>query len=181
MGVLFDYFSAGSDDEAASVIDRVGGPGSQVVEAERAAEAKRGLLGRRRSTPKATFATDPGLVVYDTVSIKGIDPVVQVATLEELLTDRPYDDVIEAPRCGLVLDSRDGGERLVCALTDTLMTALAGADADVLQRVSVPWSQTDEFYGAADPEDLAAVLGDLAGLARRSQANGQRLYCWVCV
>jgi hypothetical protein len=31
MGVLFDYFAAASDEEAATVIDRVGGPGSQAT------------------------------------------------------------------------------------------------------------------------------------------------------
>ena len=50
-----------------------------------------------------------------------------------------------------------------------------------LAEISAPWSKTDEFFGAVEPEDLARFLVDLAGLARRADAQGHRLYCWVCV
>ncbi|MFB6724966.1 hypothetical protein ACFCV3_32615 [Kribbella sp. NPDC056345] len=143
MGVLFDYFAAKSDAEAAAVIDRVVGP--------------------------------------DSLLLKGIDPVVQLGTLEELLTNRPYDEVADDPRSGHVVAVRDHGARLVSTLTDSLATALAQASREDLERVAVPWSQTEEFWGSADPEILADVLTDLADLARRAEANGERLYCWVCV
>jgi hypothetical protein len=182
MGVIFDYFAAGSDEEAASVIDRVGGPSSQsVLVPAQPSDARRGLFGRKRPKPEPSFAMDPGLAVYDTVSVKGIDPVVQLGTLEELLTGRAYDEVVEDPRSGHALATRDAGERLVCTLTGTVATALAGAGSEELQRVAEPWSQTEEFWGDADPEELAEVLGNLAGLAQRAQANGHHLYCWVCV
>ena len=181
VGVLFDYFAAASDSEAGSVIDRVGGPGSQAVQISAPTPGKRGLFGRRRSTPRPSITSDPDLVVFDTVSVKGIDPVVQLGTLEELLTGRPYDEVVDDPRAGQTVESRDGGERLVCTLTDCLTRALARASDEELQRVAQPWAQTEEFWGDADPGDLAEFLGELSGLARRAQANGQRLYCWVCV
>lgn len=155
MGVLFDYFAAKSDAEAAAVIDRVGGPGSS--------------------------ETDPDLVVYDTLSVQGIEPVVQLGTLEELLTNRPYDEVADNPRNGHAVAVRGNGERLVLTITDSLATALAQATDEDLQRIAVPWSQTEEFWGAADPDVLGSVLIDLADLARRADANGNRLYCWVCV
>lgn len=180
MGVLFDYFAADSDSEAGSVIDRAGGPGSQTVQVSPPTGGKRGLFGRKRATPQP-FTTDPGLVAFDTVSVKGIDPVVQLGTLEELLTSRPYDDVVNDPRAGKTVASADGGERLVCTITDSLTTALARASDEELQRVAQPWSQTEEFWGDADPEELTEILGELAGLARRAQANGHRLYCWVCL
>jgi hypothetical protein len=157
MSVLFDYFAAESDEEAAAVIDRVGGPGSQAL------------------------TVTPSTVAYDTVSVKGVDPVVQLGTLEELLTGRSYDEIAEDPRSGHLVGTRDGGERVVCTITDSLMAALAQASSEALQRIAEPWSQTEEFWGTADPEGLAEILGDLAGLARRAQANGRRLYCWVCV
>lgn len=163
MSVLFDYFAAGSDEAAAAAIDRVGGPGSQAV-----------------PVPPATDVSF-ALVVYDTVSVKGIDPVVQLGTLEELLTGRPYDEIANDPRSGHIVAARDGGERLVCTITDSLLAALAQSNGDALRRVAEPWSQTEEFWGAADPEVLADVLGDLAGLARRARADDRRLYCWVCV
>ncbi len=95
MGVIYDYFSAPSDEAAASTIDRVGGPGSQSVLLPAAeppagpAPVKRGLFGRRQPTPtpvpQPQFGTDTSLVVFDTVAGAGFDPVVQLGTLEELL------------------------------------------------------------------------------------------------
>lgn len=112
VGVFFDYFAAASDEEAAAVIDRVGGPGSQAVVEAQPPERK-GIFGRQRArSPEPVFARDPELVIHDTVSVKGIDPVVQQGTLEALLTGRPYDDVVEDPRSGQVLSVRDEGERV---------------------------------------------------------------------
>lgn len=64
MGVLFDYFSAASDEEAASVIDRVGGPGSQATIAP-PAEPRRGIFGRKRQPAAVTYQE---AAVFDTVS-----------------------------------------------------------------------------------------------------------------
>ncbi|WP_426004553.1 hypothetical protein ACPFL9_19100 [Paenarthrobacter sp. NyZ202] len=175
MGVLFDYFSAASDEEAASVIDRVGGPGSQGTIAP-PAEPRRGIFGRKRPPAAVTYQE---AAVFDTVSGNGIDPVVQLGTLEELLTGRSFDDVMDDPRSGQALADRDGGERLVLTLTEPLSTALSTASDDALEQVAIPWSETEEFWNAADPALLADFLKDLAGLARRSKASGQGLYCWV--
>ncbi|NIK56933.1 hypothetical protein [Kribbella shirazensis] len=151
MGVLFDYFAADSDEQAASAIDRVGGPG--------------------------TADPDASAQAFDTVSVKGIDPVVQMGTLEALLTGRPYD----ASAVGQPLAIRDGGERVVLALADSLTIALAEACPERLAEVAVPWSRTEEFWGSADPDTLTEILRDLAGLAGRAQAASQRLYCWISV
>jgi hypothetical protein len=154
MGALFDYFAADSDEEAASTIDRLGGPGA---------------------------ASDASARTFDTVSAKGIDPVVQLGTLEELLTGRPYDDIAAEPRSGHSVAIRDGGDVLVLTLTDSLTSALAEATPERLAEVAVPWSLTEEFWGSAEPGMLAEFLRDLAGLASRAQASSQRLYCWTCV
>lgn len=178
MGVLFDYFPAGSDEEAASVIDRPGGPGYPAV-AVPLVEPKRGFFGLRRRTPAPVITNGAGPVVYDTISVKGIDPVVQLGTLEELMTGRALDDILEDPRSGHTVATRDRGELLVVTLTDALSKALAGVDDDVLEQVAVPWSQTEEFFDAADPRDLADFLKDLSAMARQAEATGQRLYCWA--
>ncbi|GAA3757932.1 hypothetical protein [Micromonospora maritima] len=70
MGILCDYFSAPDDEAAAAVADVPGGPGS---------------------------APDPGLEV---VELKGIQPTVQLGTLEALLTGRDYDAVTENTTSG---------------------------------------------------------------------------------
>lgn len=179
MSVLYDYFSAASDEEAGSAIERADGPGfpATIVPPP---EPKRGIFGRKRPQPAPTSGIDLELAVFDTVSAKDIDPVVQLGTLEELLTGRSFDDVVDDPRSGHAVAVRDGGERLVLTLTDALSLALASASEEALEQVAVPWSETEEFWNAADPADLAGFLKDLAGLARRSGGSGKRLYCWVC-
>ncbi len=175
MGVLYDYFAADSDEHAATAVDLPGGPGGAAVQAP----ARRGGLFRRRQEPvEPPSAAETG---FDVVSVKGIEPVVQLGTLEELLTGRPYDDIVADPRSGEAVAVRHGGELLVLTLSDTLVAALATATDSRLAEVAVPWSRTEEFWGEGDPDELTDFLRDLSALARRAQERGQRLYCWVCV
>jgi hypothetical protein len=152
MSVLYDYFAASSDEAAAAAIDLPAGPAA---------------------------AADGS---FDTVPGNGIDPVVQLGTLEALLTGRDYDEILQGrPRAGPVLASRDGGRRLVVTLTRDLQAALSQADHARLADVATPWCQTEELSGQGDPGLAAAWLDELAGLARRATTRGERLYCWVCV
>ncbi|WP_139128693.1 hypothetical protein [Micromonospora humi] len=151
MGILCDYFSAPTDEAAATAADVPGGPRA---------------------------ASDPG---FEVVELKGIEPVVQLGTLEALLTGVDYDVVAENPRQGHAVAVRHDGEVLVISLTDELHAALAGASESRLREVATPWSETEEFWGQGEPSVLAEVLIELAGLARRAAARGERLYCWVCV
>jgi hypothetical protein len=155
MGVLYDYFAAGSDEAAAATIDRDAGPSK---------------------------AGDDG-PAFDTVPTKGIDPYVQMGTLEEILTGVPYATVIEDPRLGNVLADRDGGNRLVMTLTEALQSALASVDTAAVTRAADAWAKTDEFRmdGVTDGGQLAPVLNELAALARRARGTNDRLYCWLSV
>ncbi|HEX9536663.1 MAG TPA: hypothetical protein VGA04_00645 [Streptosporangiaceae bacterium] len=85
------------------------------------------------------------------------DPLVQLGTLEALLTGRDYGQIVAGQRAGTVLAERDGGQRLVVAMTDELQRPLArSADAELpLAAAAVPWAQTEEFWGQADPQVLA--------------------------
>lgn len=174
MGVLYDYFAAPTDDEAAAVIDRLGGPGKASTPAP---PKGRGLFGRGRKpdTP------DDASTTYPTVTDTGIDPAVQGGTLEELLTGRAYEQIEEDPRWAQSLAVRDGGERLVLTLTDGLVNALAQASGERLAEVAVPWSETEEFWDAGDPDALASQLVDLATLCRDARSRSDRVYCWVSV
>jgi len=180
MGVLFDYFSAATDEEAGAVLDRPGGPGSDEVIVPKA-EPKRGIFGLKRRPAAPAIDAAPEQFRYDVVSVTDIDPVVQLGTLEELLTGRAYDDIVDDARSGHAVAIRDGGERLVLTLTDSLSAALANASNDFLEQVAGPWSETEEFWDAADPRVLADFLKELSGLARRAAESRNRLYCWVCV
>lgn len=178
MGVLYDYFTAPSDLEAATTVTRVGGPASrQVFSSARGVPTRRGLFGRKRPAEPEVIE-DPTLAVFDTVCTRGIDPVVQLSTLEELLTGESYDD-ITARLEGRALASTDGGEVMVFGVSDTLRATLAAVTDERLAEVAVPWSQTEEFWGDGDPADLAQFLRDLAALSRRGTEQGNRLYCWI--
>ena len=116
-----------------------------------------------------------------TVADAGFDPVVQATTLEELLTGRPYDDISDEIGWGRTVASRDGGERTVVAVSSTLVEALASADDATLGAAVVPWSHTEEFWGAGDPDALLLTVRDLAQLAREATQANQGIYCWTCV
>ncbi|GCD21280.1 hypothetical protein ACFO3K_03015 [Cellulomonas algicola] len=107
----------------------------------------------------------------------GIEPVVHLGTLEELLTGRTFEEVLDDAPTSPVAD-RHGGEELVVRLTDALTRALADVSDGRLDEVAVSWSETDELEGA-DPADLAAFARALSALARRARAEGAHLYCWL--
>jgi len=180
VGVMFDYFAAATDDEAAAVIDRLGGPGASAP-APRPQKTRRPLFNRKSAAMEPVADDAAARVEYDTISGKGIDPVVQLGTLEELLTGRSFDDVLADPRTGHDIAIRDEGQLVVVTLNDSISSTLANTDDATLERASVPWSETEEFWNAADPSDLAEFLKELAGLSRRAGTAGNRLYCWICV
>lgn len=121
----------------------------------------------------------PSEASLPTVQLKGVDPFVQLGTLESLLTGVGYDTVIG--RSIEPVAMADDGALLVVALTEELATTLSDADEARLREVAEPWSRTEEFGGEADPADLADVLTGLAELARDAKTQGDHLYCWVCV
>jgi len=169
MGVIFDYFSAPSDELAAAVVAT--GPGAHSVPAP----PKRGFFGRR----SAGVRPDAG-VAYPTVDGKGIDPVVMIADLTALLTNRTYED-IESTADGTDLAVLDGGERVVWALNDVTASALVKVSSQDLSAIAGQWAESEEFGGQADTGSLVEFLDQLTGLARHAHERGHRLYCWICV
>jgi hypothetical protein len=114
---------------------------------------------------------------YTTVSLPGIEPMVTMLTLEEMLTGRSEDEVTENPRQGdVVADGADGS--MVVAITSELQAGLAAADDEKLRRVALDWAGTEELAGS-DPDFLADALVDLADLARTATERGAALYCWL--
>ena len=92
VALLCEYFVANSDEAAGVTIDWVGGP-------EKPPEAK-GLFRKNRVDP------------IPTVDAPGIEPVVMMTTLGNFLRHQfPYSE--EAADDGGIVDSRDGGQRLV--------------------------------------------------------------------
>ncbi|HEX5540041.1 MAG TPA: hypothetical protein VFX60_00520 [Micromonospora sp.] len=180
MGVLYDYFAAVSDEHAAATIDLEGGPGgAESVSPELQAAIRVGdREAMRRLMMPGVRMSEHGLQV---LSVKGIDPVVQLGTLEGLLTGVSTEVIFTRPRSGMAVAVRDEGERLVLSLTDELQQLLADQAPEQLEAIAVPWSQTEEFWGRGDPEVLAHFLREMSRLACDACDQGHRLYCWVCV
>ena len=85
VGVLYDYFAAASDEQAAATIDLAGGPGgAEPFSPELDAAIRTGDRAalERLMLPRVRVS-EHGLEV---LSVKGIDPVVRMGTLEALLT-----------------------------------------------------------------------------------------------
>ena len=118
--------------------------------------------------------------VFETVSTQ-IDCLVALGYVEELLDGRSLGEQLDDPRTGGLVEQRADGEVAVLTISDAMRTALASAADAELPRVARDWSAAEEFGGAADPAELAAVLRDLGALARTAREAGHGLYCWVCV
>lgn len=114
------------------------------------------------------------------VEFKGIDPVVNLGTLESILTGVDYDVITAETNRGRLIAQRDDEGPWVIAVSAALQAALTTADSDQLTRADVPWTQTEEFRWAA-PQSMLWVIEELADLARRATAKRERLYCWVCL
>jgi len=125
---------------------------------------------------------------FDGFAARGYDPVVNMGTLEELLTGRDHEAVMT--------DERSGGSPAndeiapeghgVITLTDSLRDALAEADDLRLGEVVGPWSRTEELQqpGWRDTTEAEHLefLRTLRGLAQRaSAAGGHRLYYYFAL
>ena len=109
----------------------------------------------------------------------GIDPVVMLGTLEELITGVTFEELLAAGQTKSIAQ-RDGGMLLVLPVRPGLLEALATSDDGGLAAYAVQWSQTDELEGS-DPDDLAEVISELAALARSARETGGGVYCWISV
>ena len=153
MGILTDYFSAPSDEAAASALERVGGPA------------------------RPTAGPSP-LPPFDTFQSKSLDPYVLMGKLEEALTGQDYRVITAGPQYSpLVAEQGDEGP-WVFKVSSPLQASLAMADSDRLARAAEEWSQAEEHYGAS-PEHVMRALKELSDLARRATAKDEHLYCWL--
>ncbi|ETK35589.1 hypothetical protein [Microbispora sp. ATCC PTA-5024] len=151
MGIFYDYFRAATDDEAAAVCDWPAGP----------------------------TCPPPGTEPKDSVELKGIDPHVMMGTLEALLTVSRYEDIADRSRHAATLQHSDDGHQGLFTITDEFTTALATAGDEQIRAVAHPWSQTEEFWGNADPAELSEALYELRDLAVQARQHEHHLYCWM--
>lgn len=163
----FRYFAAQGDAEAARAL--------------RAPLRRRwmGLKGAERSA-EGTRA-DPATEMLPAVDGYSVDPVVQLATLEAILTDRPYGDVVQDPRWGQIVSSSDNDAQLVIPVLESLQRALADSSSTRLAAAVERWADTEEIAGSIPNEELLAFLGELTALSRSASQQGLGIYCLVTV
>lgn len=174
MGIDVAFFRAPDDQAASEAERRMGGPLGWPV-----------VSGQRRSGwfRKVPIVTELG-PAFDGFTARGYDAVVNMGTLEGLLTGRDFEAIMEDPRSGGSLS--DNGQapdgRSVITLTDSLRDALAGADDSRLAEVVQRWSRTEELQqlgwdDVSEAEHLEFICA-LRALALSAKDAGHRLYCY---
>ncbi|MEU6324868.1 hypothetical protein [Streptomyces sp. NPDC047009] len=176
MGVMYDYFSAASDELAAATIDAPGGPdgaGPQLPVAE--IVKLHGHEGLRELLRPRVRQAETG---FHVVATKGFDPTTDLGMIEAILTGVDFEDLLARERTSHVVAERDGGQGLVLTISDELQACLARSGVTELRAAAAQWVESNGF-GDAGP--LGDLLSELSLLARGATERGERLYCWVCV
>lgn len=118
-----------------------------------------------------TLVEDGPFDRFKTVTAKTVSSV-SIAALGEILGIGTNDEVYELVDQGRIAQHGEAGIDVVPeALRDRL------ASDDDLARVARRWHDTDEMRDWR-PEDVAEVVTQLAGLARRAQAADEQLWFW---
>ncbi|WP_437097432.1 hypothetical protein [Streptomyces sp. enrichment culture] len=178
VGVMYDYFSAASDESAATTIDLPGGPdgaGAKLPMPIPEIVRRYGRDGLRELLRPQLRLAETG---FHVVATKGFDSTTDLGAIERILTGVDFDEFLARPRTSHVVAERDGGERLVLTISDELQCVLARVEASELTAAARLWV---EEQGSGDTDVLGGLLHELAELARGAQRRGERLYCWICV
>lgn len=101
----------------------------------------------------------------------------RIATLHSLLTGELFDDAVGHYE-PVYVSATEGA--LVLRLADELTVRLAELDEGVLDEVAAELAASEEFESADwGDEAIAAMLADLAELARLADSQGQALFVWM--
>jgi hypothetical protein len=101
----------------------------------------------------------------------------KIATLHALLTGDLFDEALACYEPLLVSDSEGV---VMLRVADELASHLTTLGEEVLGDVAAELAATEEFEDAGwDEEAIAAMLADLADLARLADAQGQALLVWL--
>ncbi len=110
------------------------------------------------------------------IEMRDVDTA-KIATLHSLLTGDLFDDALSHYE-PVYVSAFEGA--LVLRLADEATARLAELDDDTLAEVAVELAATEEFESAGwEDEAIAAMLAELAELARRADAEEQALFVWM--
>ena len=106
---------------------------------------------------------------------RGIDTA-KIATLHCLLTGDEFEQALGAYEPLYV--GEEGA--LVLRIADEVLERLATLDEDALELVAGELAATEEYeIEQWEPEDVLALVMDLADLARLAESQGQVLFVWM--
>lgn len=110
------------------------------------------------------------------IELRDIDTA-KIATLHCLLTGDLFDDALALYE-PVYVSAAEGA--LVLRLADEVLERLARLDEESVDQVASELAATEEFEDAGwDEEETAALLAELADLARLADAQGQALFAWM--
>ena len=106
---------------------------------------------------------------------RGIDTA-KIATLHCLLTGDEFEEALGSYE---PVYAGDEGA-LVLRVADEVMERLATLDEEALELVAAELAATEEYEMEQwEPEDVQALVMDLADLARLADSQGQVLFVWM--
>lgn len=101
----------------------------------------------------------------------------KVATLHSLLTGDAFDDAIVHYE-PVYVSASEGA--LVLRLADEAAERLAALEAEAIEQVAAELAATEAFENEAwEEEAIAAMLAELADIARLADSQGQALFVWM--
>ncbi|GII88918.1 hypothetical protein Ssi03_69080 [Sphaerisporangium siamense] len=115
---------------------------------------------------------------FPTASSGDFDAEEALLDWESHLTGRSFDDLAEDDLPETVAD---GGNAVVLALSDTLVSALRAASDPRIEELAQWWAEEKARDGfALDPFTALDTLRRLTDLIRRKRSPGESVYCWTC-
>ena len=126
---------------------------------------------------KAVLEHGPKAAGLPTVESKSLDPVVTMATLEQILVGTDAMTIINDSRNAVIAQAGKDGPA-IASIRSSLVAGLGKPDPARLYATARQWAITEELADA-NPHDLYEFLWNLAHLAQWAVANQQRIYCWM--
>lgn len=126
---------------------------------------------------RAALQQGPKVVGLPTIEAKSLDPVVTMATLEQILLGTDAMTIINDSRDEIIAQAGEQGP-WVATIRPSLVKGLGTPDPARLLATARQWALTEELSDA-DPQDLYEFLWNLAHLAQWAVANNQQMYCWI--
>ena len=118
---------------------------------------------------------------FEGVFVKQIDPTVLLGQLVGFAGGRTWAPDLVQEKLVWPEDAEDSEGPWVTVLDDNTRDVLAAITAERMPELAGRWAAVEEFGGHLDATLLGETIEELAALAGRARAQGESLYCWICL